>query len=174
MSVSLLPSRSWFVLHTKPKQEERAARNLEAWRVETFVPRISSLRHASATEILFPGYIFVCCETDMLFRRLVFTRGVAHVVSFGGKPAPVGEDLIDAMRARIASNAATPPAAFKRGDPVVVRSGAFRDLIGIFERETPDHERVQILLNTLAYNARAELPRSQVRAFSEGEARKAV
>jgi len=174
MNVSLGSGRSWYVLHTKPKQEERAAKNLNAWRVDTFVPRIPSRKSSSGTEALFPGYIFAFCNDEMLFRKLAFTRGVVHVVSFGGKPASVSDDLIEAIRARCGSNVASAPAAFQRGDLVVIRSGAFRDLIGIFERETPDHERVRILLNTLTYSARIEFPRSQVSVFSEADGRKTL
>lgn len=175
MELSPSPNKSWYVLHTKPKQEERAAKNLDAWRVETFVPRISSQNKSCSTmEILFPGYIFAFCDFSTLFRKLVFTRGIAHVVSFGGKPAPVSDELIEEIRARIAGKAAGAPVAFKKGDPVVIRAGAFRDIVGIFDRETSDHERVQILLNTLAYSVRAELPQSYVSAFSEAGVRKAV
>jgi len=118
-------------------------------------------------EVLFPGYIFALCDAELLFRKLLFTRGVAYVVSFGGRPAEVSDDLIEALRRRTESKAVIPPVAFKRGDPVVIQSGVFRDLIGIFERETPDHERVQILLNTLAYSARAQFPRSHVSALDK-------
>jgi transcriptional antiterminator RfaH len=160
--------KSWYVVHTKPKQEERAAKNLEAWRIETFVPRIPSQKKSCpGTEVLFPGYIFVFCDYSALFRKLVFTRGVAHVVCFGGTPAQLSDGLIEEIRGRIAAKTAAAPVAFQKGDPVVIRAGAFRDLIGIFDRETSDHERVQILLNTLAYSVRAELPRSHVSAVIE-------
>jgi len=174
MNPSSESGRTWYVLHTKPKQEERAARNLDAWRVETFIPRISARHPRRGTEILFPGYIFAFCDAEMLFHKLAFTRGIAHVVSFGGRPAPVSDDLILTIRARAGCHAGSEPVAFKRGDPVVIQSGMFRDLIGIFERETPDHERVQILLNTIAYSARIEFPRSEVSALKQAAIRNFV
>lgn len=87
------------------------------------------------------------------------------MVSFGGKPAVVSDDLIKEIRRRTQNKSAAVPISFKQGDPVVIQSGVFRDLIGIFDREMSGHERVQILLNTLAYSARAEFPRSQVSAL---------
>ena len=35
----------WYAIHTKAKQDLRASRNLEAWGVETFAPRIEQRRY---------------------------------------------------------------------------------------------------------------------------------
>ena len=57
---------SWYVLHTHPKQENRAESNLLSWNVETFVPRYKTRRRNQfksnpgyTVRPLFPGYIFV-------------------------------------------------------------------------------------------------------------------
>ena len=34
----------WYAIHTHPKQENRAESNLQAWNVETFIPRIRDCR----------------------------------------------------------------------------------------------------------------------------------
>ena len=47
-------------------------------------------------------------------------------------------------------------------DPVRVRSGPFKDLVGIFERWVSDEGRVRVLLSLLNYNAKAELHYSQL------------
>ena len=47
--------RQWYVLHTKPKQEERANCNLVAWGVETLHPKLKTRRHNEFTGV--PTYI---------------------------------------------------------------------------------------------------------------------
>jgi transcriptional antiterminator RfaH len=161
-------NNAWYALHTKPKQEWRAAKNLAAWNIEIFMPRIASYKLPHREEILFPGYIFACLNIYELLRKVSFTRGVAHVVSFGGKPAVVCDDVIEAIRSHTNQyGIASISLSFKKGDAVIVRSGALESLVGIFERETPDRERVQILLTTLAYTARVEIAKSAVSAFTE-------
>jgi transcriptional antiterminator RfaH len=163
---SMVTDRSWYLLQTKPKQEERALRNLAAWHVETFVPRIAAAKVAQRVENLFPGYIFVYVSIRRLLRDLLFTRGVARVVSFGGEPAVVDDDIIEGIRARTNKNGvAGIVEPLSPGDTVLIRSGAFSNLVGIFEREMPDQDRVQILLTTLSYTARVAISKSQVTLF---------
>jgi len=37
-------SLRWYVIYTHPKQEERVDKNLRAWQVETFFPKIKERR----------------------------------------------------------------------------------------------------------------------------------
>lgn len=50
---------TWFVLKTKPKQEQRAKQNLENRAALTYLPMLSRERNrrVMASEPLFPGYI---------------------------------------------------------------------------------------------------------------------
>ena len=162
---------AWYAVHTKPKQETRAVRNLNAWNIETFLPTIATSYSLQHREALFPGYIFAFFNIHQCLHKLQFTRGVAHVVSFAGQPAVVSAETIDALRDRIkASNQRPRTGTLKAGDAVLIRSGALGGLIGVFEREMPGHERVRVLLNTLSHTARLEVPRSQVSSLEEDAA----
>jgi transcriptional antiterminator RfaH len=152
---------AWYALHTKPKQEKRAFLNLAAWGLEAFVPWLCSSANCIAP--LFPGYIFARFDVGQLLHKIVFTRGVSHVVSFGGVPAIVGEDVIASIRSRTdADGVARTLSNLKPGDMVVVQAGPLRNLVGVFERELPDTERIEILLTAIAYSARIKVQECQV------------
>src|SRR5215207_6175857 len=100
-------SQGWYVIHTKPMQEERVVSNLHAWGVETLLPKIRELRHnpysGKPTEIvkpLFPRYMFARFNADALLHKVSYTRGVQGVVSFSGVPCRVDDHIIELLRAR--------------------------------------------------------------------------
>ena len=51
-------SISWYVIRTKPCQEERAAENLEYWGIQVLAPRLATKKEESKWKPFFPGYIF--------------------------------------------------------------------------------------------------------------------
>jgi transcription antitermination factor NusG len=88
-------------------------------------------------------------------------------VGFGGVPTSIGDEFIEEIRARMDQNGIirkTMP--LNPGDEVVIQSGFMRDFVGIFERELPGTERVQVLLRTVAYSAHVELPRFDIRRIA--------
>lgn len=158
---------SWYALHTKPHQEHRAADFLALGQIESLVPQLPS-KPGSAPRAFFPGYIFARFDLDQMLHKVKFSRGVAYVVSFGGKPFPVQLETIDLVRGRMdAKGIVQPSSRFSPGDVVRVNSGPMRDLAGVFERDLPDAERVRILLSTIGYSARIEVPRTCVTGFAE-------
>jgi transcriptional antiterminator RfaH len=113
---------------------------------------------------LFPGYIFARFDLCRALQKISFTRGVSHVVSFGGTAVIVEEEVIAAIRSRTDENGiARIVSGLKPGDPVMVEAGPLRNLVGVFERELPDNERVEILLTTIAYTAHIKIDKSDVR-----------
>ena len=59
----------WFLLQTKPKQEQRAVENLVRQEVQTFCPmvrveKVSRGKRVEALEVLFSGYLFVQLGED--------------------------------------------------------------------------------------------------------------
>ena len=154
------PSR-WYVIQTKPKQENRAASNLNAWRVETFVPKVRKSRKHSyeggtsySTKPLFPRYIFARFQVSSLLHKINFTRGVSRVVSFGGAPTQVDDEVIDLIQSQAGNDGLIRIGEELRyGDRVMIKEGPFSSLTGIFEREIKDSERVRILLTAVNYQS---------------------
>jgi transcriptional antiterminator RfaH len=170
MSTSDTPH--WYALHTNPKQEDRAYYNLQDMRVEAFAPRIkqpSQSRRANTrgflVKSLFPGYIFARFELMPWLHKVRFTRGVHSVVNCDGKPLPVEDEIIAAIQTRVAEDGFVKfNDEFKAGEKVIITSGVFKGLAGMFERKLNDSERVVILLSTIGYQANLTLDVDQIRS----------
>ena len=155
-------NHQWYVVHTHLKQEERANENLKSWGVETLHAKLKARRYNEftgartyLTQPLFPRYIFAKFNAREQLPKIRFTRGVHNVVCFGENPAPVDEDIIDIIRARIdESGFVKANDELKPGDKVVISAGPLRSLIGIFEREIKGSDRISILLTAIEYQGR--------------------
>jgi len=149
----------WYVVHTHPKQEARANNNLLAWGVETLSPKLRMRRHNQFTGApsyisrpLFPRYIFAKFDARKQLSKIWFTRGVHQIVSFGGRPVSVDEDIIRLIYDRIDSDGFIQIGdELKRGDKVIVRAGPLRNFMGILDRETNERDRVIVLLTAINY-----------------------
>jgi transcriptional antiterminator RfaH len=149
----------WYVVHTHPKQEERAEGNLKAWGVKTFYPKFREPRYNQFTgartyliKSLFPKYFFAWFSASEMLHKVCFTRGVHNVVSFGNGPMPVGDEIITIIQSRIdADGFVQLEDEIKIGDRVTIKDGPLRSLIGVFDREIKNSDRVMILLTTLSY-----------------------
>lgn len=163
--VAQLPK--WYVVHTNPKQEDRADSNLRVWGVETLHPKLKTRRineftgaPTYITKPLFPRYIFAKFDARKQLAKISFTRGVHHVVSFGAQPTPVEEEIIQLISARIDENGFVKIGDdLKQGDKVVIKAGPLRDFEGVFERELNDNERISVLLTTISYQGRVVVNR---------------
>jgi transcriptional antiterminator RfaH len=172
---STLPPRNWYVLRTKPRQESRAQLNLKAWGLQTLLPQLPAKRRRPSDGIraLFPSYMF-CRFPENMFDKVKYTYGVAHVVSFGGAPAVVDQAIIDELAARLDPDGYVLPlhpqslglrlnGTFKPGEKVLIESGPFKNLIGVFEKDLPGSDRVRILLDAVKFQSRVECDRGDVR-----------
>ena len=163
--------RQWYVVHTNPKQEERANSNLVAWGVETLHAKLKTRRHNEFTGVptyitqpLFPRYIFARFNAREQLSKILFTRGVHNVVCFGDSPACVSEEIIDVIRERIDQNGFVKDNNdLKPGDRVVISAGPLRNLIGIFEREVKGSDRIMILLTAIGYQGHLVVERDLIK-----------
>lgn len=161
----------WYAIHTHLNQEHRTEANLTAWHVETFFPKIKEHRRnqfsgalTSLTKPFFPRYIFARFDVDQLLHKVVFTRGVQSVVSFGGSPTPVEDEIIEFFQMRTDEDGFVRLGEedLKPGDRVMMKGGLLNSLIGIFEREMNDSERVMILLQTINFQGHIIVERSSI------------
>jgi transcriptional antiterminator RfaH len=156
------PDCSWYAIRTKPRQEDRAVENLTFWGIATLAPKLKG-NNGRRDSHLFPGYIFARFDGTEMLHNVHFTRGVAYIVSFGGVPAVISDELISEIYARMDEDGVIRnTAVLTPGDKVIIRSGVLRDFIGVFERDLHGSERVQILLRSVGYSAHAEVYRCDV------------
>lgn len=149
----------WYVVQTKPREEERADDNLKAWKVETFAPKIKTRRVNEFTnrctfinKPLFPGYIFARFDASTALHDINATRGIQRVVRFGDVLVPVDDQVIDVLRSGITKDGFVEVGTEElTGRKFTMRDGPLSGLVGVLEREMKDNERVMLLLNCVSY-----------------------
>lgn len=166
-SGKLIDAVRWYVIHTHPRQEDRAERNLRSEGLETLLPKLRERRYnqytGEPTQIikpLFPRYLFARFNASELLHKVSYTRGVHCVVAFGGRPTPLESDIIALIQSRIGADGFVRIGEeLKPGDQILVRDGPLKNFIGIFEREMKGSDRVMILLTTIGYQAHVMIER---------------
>lgn len=148
-------TESWYLVHTKPRQEEIALANLQRQGYDCYLPqmRIERVRRRKAevtTEPMFPRYLFVRLDSSdqgKSWSPIRSTLGVSQLVHFGTQAARVDDNLVDLLRQR--ERDLPTGAMFHRGDSVVITDGPFAGIEAIYQ--TSDAERrAFILLEILA------------------------
>ena len=159
----------WYVIHTKPRQESQALENLERQGYTTYCPQITlSKRRRNAwhtvSEPLFPRYLFIqLTEGEDDFGPIRSTLGVSNMLRLGGKPAIIGNDIIETLQQQERDSAEVPDAELpvKPGDRVRVMDGPFAGLEGIFLNNSKD-ARVVILMELLGRENRVSVDRDSI------------
>jgi transcriptional antiterminator RfaH len=150
---------AWYLVHCKPRQDERAEENLlrqgyTCYRPQHSCERIVRSRRLIVAESLFPGYLFIQLAADANWAPLRSTRGVNRIVGFGGIPLRLDDRLITHLRQRTAT--ATKP-ALAAGDSVRITQGGFAELDAIFVAMDGE-QRVILLLNMLNRQQKISMP----------------
>lgn len=164
-SLIIVDMKRWYVVNTKPKNEDRAAGNLLGGGIEVLSPKLRLRKYKEGrfvhyVEPMFPGYIFVKFHPVNDFRLVKYTRGVKTIVHFSGKIIPLQDEVIAFIKGRLEDGIATiQKQEFKKGEKILIKNGPFKGLSGIFEQELDGKERVAILLDSVGYYARMEIDR---------------
>lgn len=165
--------KRWYAVQSKPGQEQLAEVNLQRQGYTTYLPRCARKRRRAARihliqAPLFPGYLFVELDLDQdPWRSVNGTFGVSALVSFGNRPSPLPQGLIKAIRAREDAHGLVQldeECPFQPSDPVEVTHGPFTEQTGLFQGQTPDRERVIVLLSLMGRKVSVKLPSEDIRA----------
>ena len=156
-------AQPWYLVHCKPRQDERAEENLlrqgyGCYRPQHSHERIVRGRRQTVVESLFPGYLFIQLAADASWAPLRSTRGVNRVVGFGSMPLPLDNGLIAHLQQRTTTTAEP---AFEIGDSVRITAGGFAELDAIF-MAMEGEQRVILLLNMLNRQQQVSLPLTSV------------
>lgn len=159
----------WYVIYTKTNEEDRVDRNLVAWGLETFYPRIKKKQLNDFTgkptyfsRPLFPRYIFARFDAEKLLHKVSNTRGVQRVLNINYVPVPVDDEIVEIIQSRVSEDGfVNLDELFTRGDEVRV-NGSWQGINGIFDRTTNDKSRVMILLTAINYQASLVVERDLV------------
>ncbi|MEZ4528285.1 MAG: UpxY family transcription antiterminator [Desulfobacterales bacterium] len=131
----------WYVLHTKSRFETVVSDALVKKSREVFLPKIlvRSRRVDRKKMIrvpLFPGYVFVKTSLDpRVHLDILKTAGAVQLIGARSGPIPVPEETIVSLKIMVtADNPLSTGAQFEPGDRVMVISGPFAGVRGIFSR----------------------------------------
>lgn len=144
----------WYLIHTKPKQENTAKENLLRQNYCVYLPMVVSRRKrkgktSRTLEALFPRYLFINLDdsTDD-WAPIRSTIGVSGLVRFGLIPAKIPENLIEAVKQRENDEGIheIQVSDFEDGQAVRIAEGPFEGYEAIFKSKS-GQQRAVLLLN---------------------------
>jgi transcriptional antiterminator RfaH len=156
----------WAAARAQPQREALAQHFLELAGYAVYLPRLrehrmSHGRRIETRPVLFPGYLFVEIVAGWWEAR--WCPGTRGLVMNCGLPVRVPESVLAEIRSRECGGLVELPSRLKRGDPVRIKRGAFREQLALYQGQA-GHERVAVLLSLLGGQHRVTLPRPDVEA----------
>lgn len=130
----------WFAVYTRHQHEKTVHQELTGKGIESFLPLYTAAhqwkdRVKRVSLPLIPCYVFIR-EPLTQWLPVLTTPGVHSVVAFGGQPARIPGEEIDAIRLVVQSHVKAESHPYLRnGDRVRVTAGALRGLEGILIRK---------------------------------------
>ena len=148
----------WYVVLTKPRQEQRAADNLLAQGGTVFLPmlpveRIMRGKRCQVDEVLFPGYLFLQLPADSaLYSKVRSTFGVRGFLRFADQVVTVADAIVEDIRLRI-SSPVNKEVLFQTGETVQLSTGPLKDYQAVFSGYSGE-ERAIVLVSLLGQQNR--------------------
>lgn len=163
-------SLSWYVLHSKPNQEELLCSQLEHRKIQVYYPRLNVQPvnpRARKVKPFFPGYLFVRVDLENTpLSSLTYVPGAHGVVSFDHQPASLSEDVLDTIRRNVNRINSVPKdhrRGLKHGDKVFIKGGLFEGYQAIFDVALKGSDRVRLLIQLLHQDQiRVQVPSGMV------------
>ena len=166
---SLKDLRSWFVVHTKPGNEERVKTNLLNQEIESYLPLMKAHQYSGGKMVarikpLFPNYLFAKIDVETHYYKVKWTRGVNKILGSGSGLIPIAERVVQAIKEQAGEdNLIELENELKDGDAIQVTSGPLKDLMGIFRKEMSSKGRVKVLLSLIGVEVPVQISRYQIK-----------
>jgi len=148
--------KHWYALYTEPQMEQRVSAILQAKGMETYLPTIPVYKGRRQTEksrAFFSCYLFARMDFGAVgYSSVAWTPGLRRIVSFGGQPTVVRDEVIDMIRHRLERmevSGYSVAQGFKSGDRVLIKSGPLRDLEAVFDKSLSSSDRAKVLVDVL-------------------------
>ena len=160
----------WYAVCCKPRQEAIAEVHLLRQSYHVYLPRICMrLRRRGhwidAVEVLFPRYVFIRLDPQLRSTASVrSTRGVVGLVRFGGQPATVPDEVMDALLRREDAGSGLHQEKrplFSTGETVKLVDGPLTGMEGAFAQQDGD-KRVIVLLELMGKANRVTVSRDWI------------
>jgi transcription antitermination factor NusG len=158
----------WYAVRTRPNHEAVVFTFLRQKGYEVFLPRSCDSQRTSRKSDgspLFPGYVF-CQIVSGACAAIVTTPGVIRLLGCAGRPEPIPNDEIEAVRRIETAGTSYESCAYLAiGQPVRLISGPLKDLEGTVVRHKSDF-RFVVSVCLLQRSVSAEIDASWVCATS--------
>jgi len=155
----------WHLIYTKPRQEALAHINLQNQHFESFLPLVTIEKIYRGKKVLnkepmFPRYLFVRLKGDgqQNWSPIRSTRGVSHLVTFGGRLAMLDDEVMANLIERLDEGPVLE--AFSEGDIVEIVDGPFGGLKAVFKTFSGE-SRAALLLEFMAKKVDAKFELGQ-------------
>jgi transcription antitermination factor NusG len=142
-------TQRWFALQTRPRSEKKIDYLLAQKGYQCLTPTYRQKRKWSdrTMEIelpLFPTYVF-CCLGSSALGKIVSTRGVIRIVGFGGEPAEIAQEEIEALQLLTQSNVLREPWQYlPQGTRVLIETGPLAGLQGLI---CPNEKKRRLIIS---------------------------
>jgi len=170
--ISQKGSQFWFVVHTKPGNEERVKTNLLNQEIESFLPLLKVRQYSGGKLVqrirpLFPNYLFARLDLGTHYYKVKWTRGVNKILGSKTGPIPISEKVVEMIRERAGEdNLIELEDELKDGDTIQVTSGPLKDLLGVFKKEMSSKGRVKVLLSLIGVEVPVQISRWQIKKIT--------
>lgn len=156
--------KSWYLIQTKPRQEDLARYNLQRQGYTVYLPitlvrRRKRGKSYSAPGPMFPLYLFIQLNSGIDdWGPIRSTIGVARLVKFGQMPARVPDDLMSILKEREDTRGIQiiPERAYRQGESVRISEGPFEGYEAIVYAKSAK-ERIVLLLKVVENYIKIEL-----------------
>ena len=156
-------TRRWYVVRTKPNSDNLAASTLRREGLETFSPQVDTPIEGNQLKRipLFPGYLFLNCDVQEQDRPEVSRMpGVLGWVRFGTEVPWVSDEDIRELKRRVDAldSQGGMWEKFESGQLVQVCHGKIEGLATVLESPSSPESRVNVLLDFMGRQVRAQVP----------------
>lgn len=145
---------NWHVLYTKPHCETQVEAELTEEGMQVYLPVLPAAaprRGRPAFRPFFPCYLFARFDLEAVgISHINWTRGMRHLVMFGGKAALVDDAVVESIREHLAQEYVMDRegGVLKHGDHVLLRTPA-KEIEAVFDKRLSASGRVQVLVECL-------------------------
>ena len=148
----------WYVVQSKPREEERALHFLQEKGFHAYLPRmevvkIRGFENTKTQKPLFPGYLFCQFDIGENLAHVRWTHGVKKLLPESVNPISLENEVVEAIRSLEQKDGVIRKQPLGKNDRIRIARGPMKDVLGIFDHWTSDWGRVKVLLNFINYQA---------------------
>ena len=160
-------SSEWCIIHSKPKQEFCAEKNLKLLDINVYLPVYMKKIKKNKIKIdriapLFSGYLFAQFDIYDFYQKVKYTRGVKNILGYNEYIWTIADNKIQDIKFRENNGIVLLRKRedfFHKGDKIFIDEGDFEGWEGIFQEELPDRERAIIMLTNVKFSSKLILPK---------------